>query len=155
MINMNEMMKNIIKEKKGGDYNIELDNIINKIVDNTKIIKECIIYDEEGRIKEGKINFDRILKFVGDLTGYEVSCNEFRFNREIIIPTQFCVFADKLSNRMLKKYPGKKFVIYIILDEDIELRFHTYRESERLWLDENLNQYDTPILNLISFDVCS
>lgn len=113
MINMNEMMKLITNEKKE-EYNIELDNIINKIVDNTKIIKNCIIYDEEGTIKEEKINFDIILKFVGDLTGYEVSCNEFRFNKEIIMPSQFCTFANKLSNRISQKYCGKKlwFILF-------------------------------------------
>lgn len=43
-------------------------------------------------------------------------------------------------------------MVYIILNEDIELRFHTYRDDERLWLDENLNKYDTPILRFANFD---
>ena len=146
MINMNDTMKAIIEKEE--EYNVQLDNVINKIVDNIKIIKECIIYDEDGTLEEEKINFDRILKFVGDWTGYEVSCNEFRFEKEIIKPNQFLIFANKLSNKISQKYNEKKNVIYIILNDDVELRFHTYRENEKLWLDENLNQYDIPILCL-------
>ncbi len=41
-------------------------------------------------------------------------------------------------------------MVYIsVYDDEIELRFHTYRKNESLWLDENLDKYDTPILYCI------
>lgn len=46
-----------------------------------------------------------------------------------------------------QKYEGRKFGIVISLyDEAIDLRFHTYRSDEGLWLDKDLNKYDNPIL---------
>ena len=47
---------------------------------------------------------------------------------------------------LLQKY-AKKVVIYIIMhDNEVELRFHVYREKEGLWLDEDLDKYNIPIL---------
>ena len=82
----------------------------------------------------------------GDWTGYEVSCNELRFSRKLINPNVFFTLAEKLSEMLLQKY-AKKVVIYIIMhDNEVELRFHVYREKEGLWLDEDLDKYNIPIL---------
>lgn len=148
MIKMNEMMKKILK----GDVEQECcskmdDTILNEIVNKTKIIKECIIYDKDGTLEEEKINFNRILQFFGDWTGYEASCNELRFERQKILPSQFLVLANDLSHMLSQKCNGKKIVVYISLyDDEIEVRFHIYRKEEQLWLDEDLNKYDLPIL---------
>lgn len=68
-----------------------------------------------------------------------------------MIPLSYCsVLGDRLYDVLAGKYREKKFVVYIsVCDESIEVRFHTYREEDGLWLDENLNKYSEPILYII------
>lgn len=146
MNNMNKKMKQILKEEKFPETSFEIDAIVNRIVDKIKIINNCIIYDQDGTLRESRVNFDRVLKMFGDWTGYEVSCNELRFSRKLINPNVFFTLAEQLSEMLLQKY-AKKVVIYIIMhDNEVELRFHVYREKEGLWLDEDLDKYNIPIL---------
>ena len=141
------MMNAILKDENGEECNLQLDTILTEIVSKTEKIKDCIIYDKDGILEEEKINFNRIIQFVGDWTGYEVSCNELRFERKSISQSQFVVLASRLSDMLSQKFNGKEIVVYILLcDNEIELRFHTHRENERLWLDKDLNKYDKPIL---------
>lgn len=143
---MNEKMKKILKEKEKKISSLEIDAIVNEIVNKTKIIKDCIIYDKDRMLEENKINFNRILEMVGDWTGYEVSCNEIRFSQEVVAISEIFRLVDKLYCLLSQKY-AKNIVIYLILhDDEIELRFHTYRKEERLWLDKDLNKYNIPIL---------
>ncbi len=147
MVKMNDMMNAILKDEKGEESSLQLDSILTEIVSKTKKIKNCIVYDKDGTLEEEKINFGRILQFVGDWTGYEVSCNELRFERNSILQSQFGVLASRLGDMLSQKFNGKEIVVYISLcDNEIELRFHTYREEEGLWLDKDLNKYDMPIL---------
>ena len=147
MIKMNDMMNAMLEDDKRAESCLKLDAILGEIVSKTKKIKDCIIYDKDGTLEEEKINFNRIIQFVGDWTGYEVSCNELRFERKSIPQSQFLVLASSLSDMLSQKFNGKKIVVYISLcDNEIELRFHTYRKDEGLWLDEDLNKYDMPIL---------
>ena len=45
------------------------------------------------------------------------------------------------------KYEKRQFgIILSIIDNEVDLRFHIYREDEGLWLDKDLNKYDNPIL---------
>ena len=126
---------------------LQIDNILREIVSKTKIIRNCVIYDKDKTLEEKQINFNKIIQFFGDWTGYEVSCNELIFERNSIHSNQFLVLASRLSNMLSQKFNGKEIVVYILLSEkEIELRFHTYRENENLWLDEDLNKYDVPIL---------
>ena len=144
---MNDMMNAILKDEKELEFSLQLDSILTEIVSKTKKIKDCIIYDKDRTLEEEKINFDKILQFVGDWTGYEVSCNELRFERNNISQGQFRVLASRLGDMLSQKFNGKEIVVYILLcDNEIELRFHTYRENEGLWLDKDLNKYDIPIL---------
>lgn len=140
-------MKQLLQEgeKKTGIPQIKL--ITEEVVNKTKLVRDCVIFDESGKLDENKINFSRILKFVKDWTGYEISCNELRFSKEEIPPNQFLYLAEELGTKFSEEYEGRKFGIIIsLLDEWVDLRFHTYREAEGLWLDKNLNKYDTPIL---------
>lgn len=147
MIKMNEMMKLILEGEENQECNSQIEKILYEIIDKTKMLKDCIIYDKDGTLKEENIDFDRIINFFGDLTGYEVSCNELIFERQEILPKYFSILANRLSYLLSQKYDIKRIVVYVSLcDDEIELRFHTYREDEKLWLDEDLNKYDTPIL---------
>ncbi len=140
-------MNTILKDENVVESGLELDSILTEIVSKTKKIKDCIIYDKDGTLEEEKINFDRILQFVGDWTGYEVSCNELRYERTSISQNQFGVLVSRLGDMLSRKFNGTEIVVYISLyDNEIELRFHTYREDEGLWLDKDLNKYDVPIL---------
>lgn len=147
MIRMNEIMKLILEGEENQECNLHIDKILYEIIDKTKMIKDCIIYDKDGTLKEDNINFNRVIDFFGDWTGYEVSCNELILERQEIPPKYFSTLANRLSCLLSQKYDVKRIVVYISLcDDEIELRFHTYREDEKLWLDEDLNKYDIPIL---------
>ena len=147
MVKMNDMMNEILKAEEETKSCLQIDNIVREIVSKTRIIRDCLVYDKDGILKEKRINFNRIIQFVGDWTGYEVSCNELRFDRKSIHSNQFLVLVSRLSDMLSQKFNGRKIVVYILLCEnEIELRFHTYRKDESLWLDKDLNKYDMPIL---------
>lgn len=109
-------------------------------------MKDCVIYDEDG-INEDDINLDRIMKFVFDLTGYEIGCNEFRVEKNDIKDNQYQKIAINLLEMLETKYKNRKFAVYVCVNDDyIEIRFHTYRQEDGLWLDKNLNEYNVPVL---------
>lgn len=144
MININWMMNQILLregEKKG----LQAEMISKQVIKKTRLIRNCVIFDENGTLNEERMNFDRILKIVG--AGYEVSSNELRFSEGEIPRNQILYFVDCLNLELSRKYGERKFGIIISLyDGSIDLRFHTYREEEGLWLDNNLDKYDVPIL---------
>lgn len=147
MIRINSAMKELLTTDESTEMYLCIDKLIEKIVDNTKKIKNCIVYDDKNNIDEKKVDFDKIIKFVGDLTGYEVGCNELRFKLADIPQNQLLTFARKLSKALSLKFNGEKMAVYILLcDGEIELRFHTYRKTDGLWLDSDLDKYDSPIL---------
>lgn len=147
MVNMNDSMKKLLQESRKTEEVSKINQLSKDVVNRTKLIRDCIIFDETGEIDETKINFNQILKFVKDWTGYEISCNELRFSKKEIPSNDFLYFTERLNINLSEKYEGRKFGIIIsIIDEKIDLRFHTYREKEGLWLDKDLNKYNNPIL---------
>lgn len=54
MISMNDKMREILKETEKENW-AKVDNILKEVVDKTKEIKDCIIYDKEGILEEEKI----------------------------------------------------------------------------------------------------
>lgn len=149
MLRANDLMKKKIQEANSGE-NLPESAVLQSIVDKTKLINDCIIYDADGTLREEKINFDRALRFNGDWTGYEAGCNELRFDLEELEPSCFTAFANSLSLSLSQKY-NRSVAVYISLYEDsVDVRFHTYREYEIPWLVEDLNEYDEPILCCIA-----
>ncbi|MCI9582125.1 MAG: hypothetical protein HFG46_00295 [Clostridium sp.] len=147
MVNMNKIMKKMLRGNKEYNEMSKINLITEEVVSKTKLIRDCIIFDEDGMLDESEINFSRILKFDKDWTGYEVSCNELRFPKNEIPSHRFIDLAEKLDIKLSQKYEGRKFgVILSVVDDWIDLRFHTYRKDEGLWLDKDLNKYDNPIL---------
>lgn len=147
MIKMNELMKSIMEKSEKWECCKEIGDILNEIISKTKKVRSCIVYDSNEEIEEEKINYDIIMQFVGDWTGYEVSCNELRYEKQKISPGYFTILAERIGVMLSQQYEGKRFVVYIFLyDDELELRFHTFRKDEGLWLDEDLNKYDKPIL---------
>ena len=144
MINTNWMMSQILL-KEGEKKGLQAEMISKQVIKKTRLIRNCVIFDENGTLNEERMNFDRILKIVG--AGYEVSSNELRFSKGEIPRNQILYFVDCLNLELSRKYRERKFGIIIsVYDESIDLRFHTYREEEGLWLDNNLDKYDVPIL---------
>ena len=76
MVNMNDSMKQLLQKSGEVEDVFKLNQISEKVVNGTKLVKDCVIFDETGKLDETKINFSRILKFVKDWTGYEIACNE-------------------------------------------------------------------------------
>ena len=147
MINMNEKMKAIISTYCQKEMEPRIESIIRNIVDHVKEVYQCNVYDPSGDIQEDQIDLEKIILFSGDMTGYEVDSNEIIIDKEDIYESCHMALADVLIDELQRKYSGKKFVVYILdMDESIAVRFHTYREDEGLWLDEDLNKYDEPIL---------
>ena len=144
MININWMMNQILL-KEGEKKGLQAEMISKQVIKKTRLIRNCVIFDKNGTLNEERMNFDRILKIVG--AGYEVSSNELRFSEGEIPRNQSLYFVDCLNLELSRKYGERKFGIIISLyDGSIDLRFHTYREEEGLWLDNNLDKYDVPIL---------
>lgn len=146
MLNINDKMKKIISD--GSNLNLEKKYLafLDEIVSKTKRIGDCIIYDDEG-ISESDIDWERVLKFVGDFTGYEVACNEFRLEKSECDITQCQKLAHDMHSMLQNKYKEKQFVVYVYInDGNIDVRFHTYRITEGFWVKEDLNGYDNPIL---------
>ncbi|AUG56727.1 hypothetical protein [Acetivibrio saccincola] len=152
MINMNKKMKDILKKNA---LNMRNDNKIPQFCDyilsKTKIIKNCIIFDEKNDLEEKNINFEKILKFCGDWTGYEVACNEIRITDYISFKQEEFYMVSRILNYLKlglsKMYCTRKFCIIISIDNNhVVLRFHTYRENEGLWIKEDLEGYENPII---------
>lgn len=144
---MNEIMRDLIQKngKRGNPDDVEW--IVQQVISGSKLIRDCVVFDYEGDLKEENINFGRIMKFVGDWTGFEVFYNELRYEKTELPYNQYLNLVAKLVDALEEKY-DRKFVIYLSNTNDgfIDLRYHSYRESEGLWLDENLDVYDNPVL---------
>lgn len=150
---LNTKMENIIYEhnNKSEDFNKCISEFCDNYLLKTKRILDCIIYDQEGDLSEEKINFERLLQFYGDWTGYEASCNEIRLTDYLELNKNNIGYILDVFNSfkkgLLNMYPNRKFCIIISIDEqDITMRFHTYRKEEGMWLSEDLESYDNPIL---------
>ncbi|MDE7312393.1 MAG: hypothetical protein K2N87_12370 [Eubacterium sp.] len=144
--NMNQMMETIISGQEQ-ECSANTTELLHAIVDKTKLVRNCIVYDKAGDLEEDDIDFDSILQMVGDWTGYEAGCNELRIPKQSIPPDQYLALTEGLGRMLSDKYGGRDCAVYLsLMEEEIDLRFHTIRENEVLWLDENLDNYDCPIL---------
>ena len=144
--NINEKMEKVLNDEEQ-ECSEQTTELLKNIVAETKLVRNCMGYDKAGNLKEENIDFDGILEIVGDWTGYEAGCNELRLPLQSIQPEQYLAFAEGLGRLLSDTYGGRECAVYLLLvDDEIELRFHTIRENEPLWLDENLDAYDCPIL---------
>lgn len=149
MIDMNEAMKNELQGKIQVECSNQVECFVKSIVSRVKKIRDCIIYDERGILKEENINFERVLKMAGDWTGYEVNCNEVRFSKNCVPKEQIVDFLQRLGDLLSQVAMGEKVVTYIsFYERDVEVRFHKSREDEKHWLVDNLDKYSVPIIRL-------
>ena len=150
MINMNELMKEkLIKQ----DRLVKYTNLPKRIVAKTKLIKDCIIYDNEGILKESDVDYNVVIKRYGDKTGFEVACNDISIDKNKLDVSQMIAFLSELNRELVKTY-NRKMVLYIQDKEDYyQLRFHTFWDDESIWLVEDLNVYDIPIMCYIAEEI--
>ena len=72
--------------------------------------------------------FDKALEMYMDKTGYEATNTEIRLNS---------YFEKNISME-----PHSKFCLILSCDEEhVEIRFHKIHPGEKMWLDENLEDY--------------
>lgn len=150
MIKTNKAMDTSITNQtnKSWDEIEKVNRIIAEIIENTFRIKECVIYSE-GDIKEN-INYEKIIETYKERTNYEIACNEIIYEKNRCTPKLYEILGERLNQELAKKY-NVKFVIYISeqeLNNFFEIRFHIDRtnDGENLWLDEDIDKYDEPIM---------
>lgn len=110
----------------------------------------CVIVDPEKKVTEDQVNVSFILKSCQDWTGFEASENEI----DLDLDKNDAGDIQKLSTRLLaeleEKYPDRQFCVNMSIDDDIGhylvLRFHTLRDSDGLWCDRNIENYQEPVL---------
>ncbi len=148
IIRTNSKMTNLLSDIKTDEIQNELITLMDHIVSNIRLIKDCTIYDTDNIVDED-VNLEVILKLVGDLTGYEMGCNEFRF--ETNGTESFLSIATYFLNQLKRKFYERKFVVYVFVENTVFfLRFHTFRENEGIWVNNDLEQYENAVMYIMS-----
>ena len=150
---LNKKMQKILNEKNF-DVDVQLIeetclSILSKI--KRLEIYDCIIYDEHNRVEECNLDYN-LFEAYGGLSGFEMWYNEilinlyFKYDKRSlgsVINHLLECFKTAIKN----KYPDKQFCVVIYENSDnLFLRFHVYRESEGLWIGENLEECENPTL---------
>ncbi|RRJ65496.1 hypothetical protein EHV15_23190 [Paenibacillus oralis] len=150
---LSNKMKEIIEkvDLESNDVNfLGLENIVDP---NIVEANGCLILDIDHKLNVDKIDWHRVLKFHGDFTGYEASCNELRINdylpdttdKESIFRIAYTVM-NKWAEKLKKSYPDFQFVIILSYDfEYATLRFHTLRQDEASWISDDIEHSEQAI----------
>ena len=93
--------------------------------------------------------FDKALEMYMDKTGYEASNTETRLNSyfekniSVELGTKMALMVLEIWSLQLKNMePHSKFCLILSCDEEhVEIRFHKIHPGEKMWLDENLENY--------------
>lgn len=119
----------------------EILSFCRSLLESTELIQDCIIYNPNKSYSVDTVNIDFLKKTYGDLTGFEMYCNEIVVDGNFFESRTICFLIDTLRNLFETKFPNKRIVIILTNNDICQLRFHTYREEEGLWLDENIDNY--------------
>jgi len=108
----------------------------------------CVIININNQVKPEKINFEAVLQWAQDRTGYEASSNEIRLNDYLDFPDALValktaeIIMQIWENKLLLEYPQHSFCMILSITEGYAtLRFHQIRENERMWLRDDLEEY--------------
>lgn len=151
---MNDRMKKLIDEVSDYDCprsSIKIKDICLLLYPSFKEVDGAIILEivEDGSMPE-KLNMENIIRYDGNLSGYEGACNEIRLNDYIKYPKgngrSVLKFALQLQKSWMAKikieYPDYKFCFILFYDgEFANLRFHRIRVNE-IYLAEDLEDYE-------------
>ncbi len=121
------------------------DEMFSSIIKYTHRVGKTVIFDEDN-IKESDINWERILRFTNNYTGYEIGCNEFSFPIDKTENIPIDLLSLDFLGRLKEKFSDVEFVVYFIInDKKLEFRFHVFRENEGFWIDD-FNKIEYPFL---------
>ncbi len=151
---LNSNMRLLIK-KSLPDKAIEL---IEEIVSHTTEINGCLLYNVADVVEKIEHNFNSIIEWHGDKTGYECSVNEIQLFFDVIGASQLDCFVEELGMKLKEKFKVGITVIVSVQNDktvfehdngDVEeidvdwycLRFHGIHEGEISWLTDNLDDY--------------
>ena len=120
------------------------------IVQHTWETLGCIIFDPNKKVTEDRADVNFILEVFQDWTGFEASENEIDLDLDKIAAGDIKKLSSLLLKGLEEKYPKRKFCVCMSIDDDIGrylvLRFHTLRDSDGLWCDRNIENYQEPVL---------
>ena len=153
MVRTNHKMAMLLDTAKVYDDKV-IEQVCYDILSKIKQVGDCIVYDECNALDSKTNSEEEITKRYGDRTGFEIWYNEIRlsryknFNIGYILP-----FLDAIKHKMKTKYPRLYcYVIYVTETQDIDFRFHVYREEEGMWLDDNIEEETNPLLYDLDFE---
>lgn len=152
---MNKKMKGIVESKKVGlekKNQITVNHLQNLLFPNFVLVHDCIIISKKP-LQQLEKHFDSSLKLYSEKTAYEASNTEIRindfFDNQIsaadAISIAFLVI-DCWVPRLKSLGKGCKICFIFSCDEEfVTLRFHRIRSTEKMWLADNLEDYEEPV----------
>ena len=103
-----------------------------------------MIYDTEG-IDEADIDLERLVKYTGDLSGYESGANEIILNKTD--KKNYHDIAVCFFNRLKQNFNDREIAVYLIVKEEfLELKFHTYRVHDGLLFNTYGDMANEPMI---------
>lgn len=153
----NEKMRKLMNEMNertiGTTIEFELQGIQELFLPNIKKVYDCLIISKKS-VEELETNFSKAIKINFDKTGYEASQNETYINQYIvnkditIYPIlQIATIIIDVWNHQLKAIDNSAKICFIIGcdNKNIVLRFHKVRDSETMWLGDDIEKFEDAI----------
>ena len=147
MIRMNHEMAMLLDTVKEYD-DTPVQQACCDVLGKVRQVGDCVVYDECGALDGKTVSEEEITKRYGDRTGFEMWHNEIRlsryerFNIGCVLP-----FLEAVKERMKALFPRQFcYIVYVTGTQDVDFRFHVYREEEGMWLDEDIEQVAEPLL---------
>ena len=110
------------------------DEVFSSIIGCIHSVGNTVIFDEDD-ITESDVNWERIFRFTNNYTGYEIGCNEFTIPIEKVENISIYLLAVNFLERLKNKFSNIEFVVYFIVkNQNLEFRFHVFREDEGFWI---------------------
>lgn len=114
----------------------------------------CVIFDPKKKVTDDRVYVSFALKVCQNWTGFEYSENEIDLDLDKIDGGDIQKLSSLLLAGLEEKYPDRQFCVNMCIDDEIVhylvLRFHTVRDSDGLWCDRNVENYQQPVLMEIS-----
>lgn len=149
--NGNDKIKEIIRNSENSEeFKIDFKEIDYYFTNNIIKVKDAYIiekFDEKTPISYIETNFDKIISFNGDVTGYECSINEITiFDMNTISKEQQYLLGIKIMENYMTKinFPTPAIFYFMYDGESLTIKFHKYRSNEGLLVSNDLNNYEEP-----------
>ncbi len=136
MIILNDSMTKRI-DFSDDEQNHLVESICDDIVSHIVYVNDCLIYYQGDIASTYEIDWKELLRVNKDYTGCEMFFNEILVSREIFAPNLLIRFLNTFRGCLHDIRPYLDYCILASYDSDLDagvLRFHTFRESEGLWL---------------------